>query len=160
MQTISMQCPSFAWIMMWMWLTNVRTAKQHRIHTENVDVRAQPRRRRLGTFIVNVILDPRARYFIKEYCQLFWCGSICCLGLLDSSGQQFQQPFLGGHTLQKMFAMYSENSFWKKLCIKNCNFESFCFTYQLCVETVCYREEKRTNWNYLSSKSYTVKTPL
>ena len=35
------------------------------------------------------LLETGARYFIKGYCELGECSSICCLGLLDGPGQFF-----------------------------------------------------------------------
>ena len=63
----------------------------------------------------------------KGYFQLFRCGLICCLSLLDRQEQQFQQQIFFILTwnkkqfLQTMLAIYgsySENIFWKKSYIK------------------------------------------
>ena len=74
----------------------------------------------------------RERYFIKGYCQLFVCRSICGTSLLEGPGQHLQLLYFNLKTTQfsqKMFAnvSHSENIFWEKSYIKKCHFEPFCF---------------------------------
>ena len=50
-------------------------------------------------------------WFIKGYCQLVGCSSICCLGLIDGPGQHFSGSFL---QRQLMIANYHVKKFVRK----------------------------------------------
>ena len=81
------------------------------------------------------LLETWGRYFIKRYCQLDECSSICCLGLLDGPGQfYFISTWNKRQFLQTMFAMYalrSANIFWKQNISVNLQFWTILLFYKI-----------------------------
>ena len=49
----------------------------------------------------------------RGYCQLFGCGLICCLSLLDGQEQQFQKQFFL-QTMLVVYCLHSKNNFFRK----------------------------------------------